>query len=165
MSLELDSGMAGGPIYRGNHMSATVKRRKKSAAMPHPKKMFEEAQMVRRVKAYLSNMKVLPDEEQLRQMSLEVEPPVGGSQQLTATNSTSGSTAGSESRATGAAVLNAAVQVRKRHPSPTLSTASTASSTSAASEGRKSQQLGPKFGEGLAFNSQSFSLSIPLLSV
>lgn len=38
--------------------SATVKRRKKSAAAPNPKKMFEEAQMVRRVKAYLNNMKV-----------------------------------------------------------------------------------------------------------
>lgn len=38
--------------------SATVKRRKKSTAAPNPKKMFEEAQMVRRVKAYLNNMKV-----------------------------------------------------------------------------------------------------------
>lgn len=39
--------------------SATVKRRKKSTAAPNPKKMFEEAQMVRRVKAYLNNMKVV----------------------------------------------------------------------------------------------------------
>ncbi len=38
------------------------------------------------------------------------------------------------------------VHARKRHPSPTLSTASTTSSTSATSEGRKSQQHGPKFG-------------------
>ena len=52
--------MAGGAVHHDRHhlSSATVKRRKKSAAMPNSKKMFEEAQMVRRVKAYLSNMKV-----------------------------------------------------------------------------------------------------------
>lgn len=41
------------------HGQVTVKRRKKSAAAPNPKKMFEEAQMVRRVKAYLNNIKVI----------------------------------------------------------------------------------------------------------
>ena len=59
--LTTGSGMAGGAVHhqdRHHLTSATVKRRKKSTAMPHPKKMFEEAQMVRRVKAYLSNMKV-----------------------------------------------------------------------------------------------------------
>jgi Rap guanine nucleotide exchange factor 2 len=58
--LTTGSGMAGGAIHHDRHhlYSATVKRRKKSAAMPNSKKMFEEAQMVRRVKAYLSNMKV-----------------------------------------------------------------------------------------------------------
>lgn len=35
--------------------------------------------MVRRVKAYLKNMKVITDEEKLHAMSLECEPPVGGS--------------------------------------------------------------------------------------
>ena len=34
--------------------------------------------MVRRVKAYLKNMKVITDEEKLHAMSLECEPPVGG---------------------------------------------------------------------------------------
>ena len=58
--LATGSGMAGGAVHHDRHhlSSATVKRRKKSAAMPNSKKMFEEAQMVRRVKAYLSNMKV-----------------------------------------------------------------------------------------------------------
>uniref|UniRef100_A0A0P6DK24 Rap guanine nucleotide exchange factor n=1 Tax=Daphnia magna TaxID=35525 RepID=A0A0P6DK24_9CRUS len=151
--LTTGSGMAGGAVHHDRHhlSSATVKRRKKSAAMPNSKKMFEEAQMVRRVKAYLGNMKVITDEEQLRHMSVEVEPPAGGNQ-LTATSSSSGSSAGSgggggsESRATGALVLSAVNHhVRKRHPSPTLSTTSTASSTSATSESRRGQQ-GPKFG-------------------
>lgn len=87
--------------------SATVKRRKKSTAAPNPKKMFEEAQMVRRVKAYLNNMKVTTDEEKLHQLSLDCEP------------------AGSAPNS---------APVRKRHPSPTLSTTSSASS---ASEGKK----------------------------
>ena len=90
-------------------------------------------------------------------MSVEVEPPAGGNQ-LTATSSNSASAnsgssggggsgggGGSESRATGASVLSAVNHhVRKRHPSPTLSTTSTASSTSATSESRKQ---GPKFGQ------------------
>ena len=38
-----------------------------------------QAQMVRRVKAYLKNMKVITDEDKLHAMSLECEPPVGGS--------------------------------------------------------------------------------------
>lgn len=75
---------------------ATVKRRKKSAAAPNPKKMFEEAQMVRRVKAYLNNIKVINEEDSLHQLSLECEQ--------------SGSSAPST------------VTIRKRHPSPTLST-------------------------------------------
>lgn len=86
---------------------ATVKRRKKSTAAPNPKKMFEEAQMVRRVKAYLNNMRIITDEEKLHALSLECEP--------------SGSAPNS-------------VPIRKRHPSPTLSTTSSASS---ASEGKK----------------------------
>lgn len=98
-----------------NH--ATVKRRKKSTAAPNPKKMFEEAQMVRRVKAYLNNMKVITDEDVLHVLSLECEPS-GGSAPNT-------------------------VIIRKRHPSPTLSTTSSTSSTS---EGKKGALAGPKFG-------------------
>ncbi|CAD6226767.1 GSCOCG00005902001-RA-CDS [Cotesia congregata] len=102
--------------------TATVKRRKKSAAAPNPKKMFEEAQMVRRVKAYLANMKVITDEERLHGLSVDCEPHAG------------------------AVAVTAAVPLSgsrgRRHPSPTLSTTSSASSTS---EGRKSIQ-GTKFG-------------------
>ncbi|XP_049804195.1 rap guanine nucleotide exchange factor 2 isoform X2 [Schistocerca nitens] len=97
--------------------AATVKRRKKSTAQPNPKRMFEEAQMVRRVKAYLNNMRVITDEERLHALSMECEP--------------SGSAPNS-------------VPVRKRHPSPTLSTTSSTSSTS---EGKKSGlPPGTKFG-------------------
>lgn len=96
------------------HGSATVKRRKKSAQAPNPKKMFEEAQMIRRVKAYLNNIEIIKDEEKLHMMSLECEPAIV----VSAPNS---------------------VTIRKRHPSPTLSTTS---STSSKSEGIK----GPKFG-------------------
>ena len=39
---------------------------------------FPQAQMVRRVKAYLKSMKVITDEEELHRMSQEVEPPSGG---------------------------------------------------------------------------------------
>ncbi|PSN46583.1 hypothetical protein C0J52_13859 [Blattella germanica] len=106
--LTINSG-AGGPG------TATVKRRKKSTAQPNPKKMFEEAQMVRRVKAYLNNMRVITDEDKLHSLSLECEP--------------SGSAPNS-------------VPVRKRHPSPTLSTTSSTSSTS---EGKKGI-TGTKFG-------------------
>lgn len=98
------------------HGSATVKRRKKSAAAPNPKKMFEEAQMVRKVKAYLNHIDIIKDEEKLHLMSLECEPAIV----VSAPNS---------------------VTIRKRHPSPTLSTTS---STSSKSDGMKA--VGPKFG-------------------
>ena len=41
----------------------------------NPRKMYEESQMVRRVRAYLAKMPVIRDEEQLHKMSLEVDPP------------------------------------------------------------------------------------------
>lgn len=73
--------------------------------------------MVRRVKAYLANMKVITDEERLHQLSVDCEPHAG------------------------AVAVAAAVPLGssrgRRHPSPTLSTTSSASSTS---EGRKSIQ-------------------------
>lgn len=99
------------------HGSATVKRRKKSTATPNPKKMFEEAQMVRRVKSYINNIQIIKDEDRLHLMSLECEP----AQVISAPSS---------------------VTIRKRHPSPTLSTTSSTSSTS----NDKKAILGPKFG-------------------
>lgn len=55
-------GVGGGSGSSSSHLMAqssttTVKRRKKSAATPNPKKMFEEAQMVRRVKAFLNKVR------------------------------------------------------------------------------------------------------------
>ncbi|XP_015589946.1 rap guanine nucleotide exchange factor 2 isoform X3 [Cephus cinctus] len=101
--------------------TATVKRRKKSTAAPNPKKMFEEAQMVRRVKAYLANMKVITDEERLHALSVDCEPHAG------------------------AVAVAAAVPLGgsrgRRHPSPTLSTTSSASSTS---EGTKFGAASPQ---------------------
>ncbi|KAL1122157.1 hypothetical protein AAG570_003562 [Ranatra chinensis] len=101
--------------------AATVKRRKKSTAAPNPKKMFEEnvlrvltiyfyvqAQMVRRVKAYLNRMRVVTDEEKLHELSLECE--------------------GARERGSGGG--GSGGPIRKRNPSPTLSTASSASSAS-----------------------------------
>ena len=46
-----------------------------SKAGLNPRKMYDESQMVRRVRAYLAKMPVIRDEEQLHKMSLEVEPP------------------------------------------------------------------------------------------
>lgn len=104
--------------------AATVKRRKKSTAAPNPKKMFEEAQMVRRVKAYLNNIKVVTDEDLLQNYSIECEP---------STTNPAISTSAPNS-----------ATVRKRYPSPTLSTTSSTSSTS---EGKKT---GPKFGKHIS---------------
>jgi len=78
--------------------------------------------MVRRVKAYLAKMKVITDEEKLHELSTSCE----------------GSSAG------GGSIMGSG-PIRKRHPSPTLSTASSASS---ASEGLKN--TGPKFGNYVA---------------
>ncbi|KAG5898058.1 hypothetical protein JTB14_001764 [Gonioctena quinquepunctata] len=89
---------------------ATVKRRKKPATAPNPKKMFEESQMVRRVKAYLNNLQVEVNEAKLHEMSLECEAP---------------STGGASAPGT---------QRPKRHSSPAPSTTS---STSSASDERK----------------------------
>jgi Rap guanine nucleotide exchange factor 2 len=72
--------------------------------------------MVRRVKAYLNNMRVITDEDKLHSLSLKYKP---------------------------AANAPNSVPVRKRHPSPTLSTTS---STSSASEGKKGI-ANTKFGE------------------
>lgn len=72
--------------------------------------MFEESQMVRRVKAYLNNLQVVTDEPKLHDMSQECESASGG-----------GAGGASGPRA-------------KRHASPAPSTTS---STSSASDERK----------------------------
>uniref|UniRef100_A0A1A9ZDR0 Rap guanine nucleotide exchange factor 2 n=1 Tax=Glossina pallidipes TaxID=7398 RepID=A0A1A9ZDR0_GLOPL len=146
-------GTAGGPtMIAANAGQATIKRRKKSAAAPNSKKMFEEAQMVRRVKAYLNNLKIINDEDILHKFSLECEP------SHTSSNSTSSHQGGNSSRSGGdqlsiyshnsnsSSAPNSSLSLRKRHPSsPTLSTTS---STSSASDHRRNNVNPncPKFG-------------------
>ncbi|XP_065216720.1 rap guanine nucleotide exchange factor 6-like isoform X2 [Planococcus citri] len=101
-----------------SHGILTVKRRKKSAGALNQRKMYEEAQMVRRVKAYLAKIKVITDEEKLHELSIQCENLV-----------------------TGPSSYSGNAPLRKCNPSPTLSTASSTSSTS---EGRKA--TAPKFG-------------------
>merc|ERR1719273_1327036 len=110
----------------GQNLATVNRRRKKPQGVPNPKRMFEEAQMVRRVKAYLKNMKVITDEEKLHAMSLECEPPVGGT-------------------LSSSAVQLPQPSLRKRNPSPTPSAVS--STSSALSNGDKAKSsLQPKFG-------------------
>jgi Rap guanine nucleotide exchange factor 2 len=107
-------------LTTGQHLANRRQGRKKTAGIPNPKRMFEEAQMVRRVKAYLKSMKVITDEEELHKMSMECEPPLGGLPPPPPLSTT-----------------------RKRNPSPTPSAASSASSTpSHYSTGEKPSQFG-----------------------
>ncbi|XP_032293721.1 rap guanine nucleotide exchange factor 2 isoform X3 [Drosophila virilis] len=170
------SNAAAGTVIAANAGQATIKRRKKSTAAPNPKKMFEEAQMVRRVKAYLNSLKILSDEDLLHRLSLECEPPHGstysgsishgnsshrsaGSGSIGGTGGSGGGTgtgsinAGGDqlsiySHTSSSSAPNSSLSLRKRHPSsPTLSTTSSTSSTS--DHQRQRQQLhnnGPKFG-------------------
>ncbi|KAH8378456.1 hypothetical protein KR093_011501, partial [Drosophila rubida] len=166
------SNAAAGTVIAANAGQATIKRRKKSTAAPNPKKMFEEAQMVRRVKAYLNSLKILSDEDLLHKLSLECEPPHGStySGSISHGNSShrsagSGSIGGGGggtgtgsinaggdqlsiySHTSSSSAPNSSLSLRKRHPSsPTLSTTSSTSSTS---DHQRRQQLhnnGPKFG-------------------
>jgi len=54
---------------------ATMRRKGKPRDVPDARKMYSEALMVRKVKAYLANIDVNEDEEVLHRMSVEVEPP------------------------------------------------------------------------------------------
>ncbi|CAG7722816.1 unnamed protein product [Allacma fusca] len=55
--------------------TTTGKRRKKSQGPPNPKKMYEEANMIRKVKAYLHKLSVVTDENVLFDMSCNCESP------------------------------------------------------------------------------------------
>lgn len=57
---------SGGTQSSGNFFTGTmsgvvtIRRKKRSSALiHHPKRMFEEAQMARRVRAYLTNLEVI----------------------------------------------------------------------------------------------------------
>ncbi|XP_073823348.1 PDZ domain-containing guanine nucleotide exchange factor isoform X2 [Musca autumnalis] len=151
MSTSQGGNNQGPTLIAANAGNATIKRRKKSTAAPNPKKMFEEAQMVRRVKAYLNNLKIINDEDILHKFSLECEPA------HTSTASTSSQHGGNSSRTGGdqlsiyshtsnsSSAPNSSLSLRKRHPSsPTLSTTSSTSSTS--DNRRNINPNCPKFG-------------------
>lgn len=165
------SNAAAGTVIAANAGQATIKRRKKSTAAPNPKKMFEEAQMVRRVKAYLNSLKILSDEDLLHKLSLECEPPHGSTysgsishgntSHRSASSSGGGGGGGGGSISGGTGSINAggdqlsiyshtssssapnsSLSLRKRHPSsPTLSTTSSTSSTSDHQRRQQQQQL------------------------
>ncbi|XP_016973395.1 rap guanine nucleotide exchange factor 2 isoform X2 [Drosophila rhopaloa] len=165
------SNSAASTVIAANAGQATIKRRKKSAAAPNPKKMFEEAQMVRRVKAYLNSLKILSDEDLLHKFSLECEPAHGSTYSGSISHgntshrsgggggcgSSGGCGAGSSSLNAGdqlsiyshtssSSAPNSSLSLRKRHPSsPTLSTTSSTSSTSD-HQRRQMNNNGPKFG-------------------
>jgi len=101
---------------------ATMKRKGGVRNTPDARRMYQEALMVRKVKAYLANVKIQSDEEVLHRMSVEVEPP------LTKISMVSAST--SSLRSGG----------KPPSPSPSRS-----SSISQVSEGKKSLASG-KFG-------------------
>merc|ERR1712080_253863 len=109
--------------------------------MGNPKRMFEEAQMVRRVKSYLKNMKIVTDykmkdyEEKLHQMSIECEAPVGGIPQSISSLSQH--------------------SLRKRNPSPTPSAVSSASSASHHSNNIHNQNNVPASTSTVGLNSES----------
>ncbi|XP_066987229.1 uncharacterized protein PDZ-GEF isoform X4 [Macrobrachium rosenbergii] len=118
----------------GGHQIATVKRRKKSTAAPDKKKMYEEAQMVRRVKAYLSRLQVVTDEEQLRNMSLECE---GGPEGHKAGGSMGSQQNNNNNNGGSSSAPPTNPPPRRRPHSPTPSTTSSTSSTSQTSDGKK----------------------------
>jgi hypothetical protein len=56
--------------------AAMLRRKVSGMSLPNTRKMFEEAQMVRRVRAYLAGVKVYSDEVQLSELSARCEPPL-----------------------------------------------------------------------------------------
>jgi len=121
------------------------------------RKMYEEAQMVRRVKAYINRMPVITDEDELSRLSKKCEPPSSTSTlSLAAATSKKSlilatSSSSNISQPTAVKSNNPAPSASKRSGSPTPSNHSTNSSNSHLSEGRKSNQSGanqqqPKFG-------------------
>jgi len=116
---------------------ATMKRAKGRREQPDARKMYNEALMVRKVKAYLNTIKSTYDEEVLQKFSLEIEPPqvkssihVGSSSSLRSGGA--GSTSGS--------------QAAVRPPSPTPSRTSAGSTMSDGTKSLASAGGHTKFG-------------------
>lgn len=53
--------------------AAMLRRHTSGTTIANPRKMFEESQMVRRVRAYLAGIKVISDEVRLADMSSQCE--------------------------------------------------------------------------------------------
>ena len=68
---------------------ATMKRKGGVRNAPDARRMYQEALMVRKVKAYLENVNnnIITDEEILNRMSIELEPPTTKLSNLTSTTS------------------------------------------------------------------------------
>ncbi|KAL4239412.1 hypothetical protein ACF0H5_000227 [Mactra antiquata] len=64
-------------MYESTMIFATIKRSKnrRASTIPNARKMYDEAQMIRRVKSYLSNLPSIRDEEKLAELSNQCEPP------------------------------------------------------------------------------------------
>ena len=146
------STSSSGTISR-KYTSNSVLNSKKAKEALHPKRMYEEAQMVRRVKAYLVKRPIISDEDALHKLSIEVEPPPQSSSSITVQKSTSSLNNHPANRtlsAQGSTVSLGSAKGIRRGTSPTPSINSTTSSTSHQShnsEGRKSSTSGTKFGK------------------
>lgn len=72
----LGHGTSAAHIFAANSGTNTIKKKsRRSSTLPNAKKMYEEYQMVRRVKSYLQNMSIIDDEEKLNELSVQCEPP------------------------------------------------------------------------------------------
>ncbi|ODM94003.1 Rap guanine nucleotide exchange factor [Orchesella cincta] len=107
-------GSAGGGGSTGGSGQVVVK---KSSGAPNPKKMYEEMNMIRKVKAYLHRLKIISDESVLYDMSIAIEPAPNQSSNSGSTNQLNKPS-------------NQHQHSFRRQPSPTLSTSSSASSES-----------------------------------
>lgn len=112
--------------------SSTWSRR--SLRDQNPKKMYEESMMSRRVKQYLSNLTVIQDEENLREMSNVCEPPQGSAaapsvQSRKKTSPTSSPGANKKDRKAGKPIPSP-LALRKDIAGDRISVSSTASTSS-----------------------------------
>jgi len=57
---------------------AMLRQKQRGSTIAIPKKMYEEAQMARKVRAYLAGCAPVEDEVKLNEMSIQCEPPAGG---------------------------------------------------------------------------------------
>ena len=130
---------------------------KRSNAKDHfnPRKMYEEAQMVRRVKAYINKMPVIQDEEELARLShkCEAAPSSSMMSMSLSTGALNQKKSLTAQQSSSSVASNEKVQ-SKRAPSPSPSDHSTNSSASLVSEDKKSVHSSnqqPKFGKSSSF--------------